>query len=320
MFRKLKMRLKASRFFSPIYERLKKLRDEISRRQKLHGKYKFEDRSVGSNRLCIVLAGYKEYLYPAVMGRLKKHAPPDMDVCILTSGLYSKTVSDLCADNGWSYLSTKRNNVSLIQNIAINLYPKAEYIFKLDEDIFITQGYFENMIRAYRHAEEGDYFPGVLAPLIPINGYGNVRILQKTDFVDTYTELFEKPKIYLGRERLVESSAEAAQFFWGGVSMPSIDEMNARFSKESLDERPCAIRFSIGAILFKRSFWNDMKMFPVGKGSSMGADELHLCISCCSMSRPLMVSENVVVGHFSFGGQNKAMKEYYMQHKELFLG
>lgn len=50
----------------------------------------------------------------------------------------------------------------------------------------------------------------------------------------------------------------------------------------------------------------------------MGSDEVYLCTSCCIMSRPLMISENVVVGHLSFGGQNKAMKEYYLQHKETF--
>ena len=104
----------------------------------------------------------------------------------------------------------------LIQNLAIHLHPKADYIFKLDEDIFITEGYFENMLRAYHHAEEGDYIPGVLAPLIPINGYGNVRILEKMGLVDVYTVLFEKPKMCHGQDRLLESSPEAARFFWGG--------------------------------------------------------------------------------------------------------
>ena len=36
------------------------------------GKYIFENRSKDNSKLCIVLAGYKEYLYPAVLGRIKR--------------------------------------------------------------------------------------------------------------------------------------------------------------------------------------------------------------------------------------------------------
>lgn len=320
---KLKRQIKANKSLSPIYESLRaaknNAKDSLNYKRRVSGKRGFEDRSKGSDRLCIVLAGYKEYLYPAVFGRLNRFAPKDIDICILTSGRYSNNVAELCAENGWSYLYTRKNNVSLIQNIAIDLHPFAEYIFKLDEDIFVTEGYFENMLRAYHHAENGDYIPGVLAPLIPINGYGHMRILEKLELVDEYTKLFEKPKYTHGNDRLLESNVEAAQYFWGvHGSVPSIDEMNARFSKETLAELPCAIRFSIGAIMFKRSFWKEIKLFPTREGN-MATDEKYLCRSCCTLSRPLMVSENVVVGHLAFGPQNAAMKEFYLSNTDIFV-
>ena len=53
-------------------------------------------------------------------------------------------------------------------------------------------------------------------------------------------------------------------------------------------------------------------------GSSLGADEVQLCSYCIEKSKAMMVSENVVVGHFSFGGQYKAMKEYFEEHPEVF--
>ena len=317
---KLKKQLKESNFFGPMYGRLKRERDELRLQSRLRGKYTFEDWGKGSDRLCVVLAGYKEYLYPAVLGRLQKYAPADMDICIMTSGLYSESMSKHCEENGWSYLSTKKNNVSLIQNIAIHLFPKAEYIFKLDEDIFITEGYFENMLRAYHHAEEGNYEPGVMAPLIPINPYGNVRVLEKFGQMETYTKLFEKPKYSCDLHKKFYSTAETAKFFWGeGGYIPTIDEMNRQVAAEPLEERPCAVQFSIGAIMFKRALWERMGYYPVSSWINIAGDEMNLCSFCCLSSHPLMVSENVLVGHMSYRSQNAVMKEYYMGHKEKFL-
>ena len=298
---KLKKQLKESQTFGPVYRWMKRARNELCRQGRLRGRYVFEDRAKGSDRLCIVLAGYKEYLYPAVLGRLQKYAPADMDICIMTSGLYSESMSERCKENGWSYLSTKKNNVSLVQNIAIHLFPKAEYIFKLDEDIFITEGYFENMLRAYHHAEGGNYIPGVMAPLIPINSYGNVRVLEKFGQLETYTKLFEKPKYSCDLHKKFYSIAETAKFFWGeGGYIPSIDEMNRCVTAEPLEERPCAVQFSIGAILFTRALWEDMGYYPVSGWINIAGDEKNLCSFCCLSSHPLMVSENVLVGHMSY--------------------
>ena len=88
-------------------------------------------------------------------------------------------------------------------------------------------------------------------------------------------------------------------------------------------ERPCAIRFSIGAILFKRELWKDMGFFDVDRSANalfmMGRDEMKLCEYCVMNSKPIMVSENIVVGHFSFGAQTEGMKEFYNEHPERFM-
>lgn len=306
---------KNNRFLGPYYEKIRVYR----RDRPLYGKCEFEDRSKGNRRLCIVLAGYKDYLYPAVLGRVAKYAPDDLDVCICSSGLFSEELSRICKDRNWSYLSTKLNNISLIQNIAIRLHPQAEFIYKLDEDIFITKDFFNRLYKAYMHAGQSQYFPGVVAPLIPINGYGHMRILEKLGLLSKYENMFETPKYAAGSERKIECSPEAARFFWGeGGKIPSIDEMNERFFAETQEERPCPIRFSIGAILFKRELWEKMGYFPVDSGIGLGSDETRICAYCCTASRPLMVSENMVVGHFSFGKQNNDMKEYFLSHKDIF--
>ena len=114
------------------------------------------------------------------------------------------------------------------------------------------------------------------------------------------------------------SGTQRWQNFSGG-GLPSIDEMNKRFSSEEMEERPCAIRFSIGAILFERMLWENMNYFTVSRrGTQMGRDEVAICEFCSTRSMPIMVSENVLVGHLSFGKQNQEMEIYFKEHPDLF--
>ena len=309
--------LKYNRITKLPYAFLKRVKDDEDHKRNFKYKGKFINRSKGSKNLCIILAGYKSYLYADVFGRISKYKMDDLDICIVSSGLYSEELNSIAECNGWSYLSTQENNVSLVQNVAISLHPQAQYIFKLDEDIFITEHFYENMLRAYEYAESTDYNPGIIAPLIPINGYGHVRILKKLDLVSEYEDRFGKLKFAAGNDRPIENSPEVAKFFWGEKNIiPSIDEMNAQFSAGKIEISPVPIRFSIGAILFKRDLWEAMGGFKVNDRRSveLGNDEVNICTYCLIGSRPIIVSENVVVGHFSFGPQNKEMKEYYNSH------
>ena len=317
----VKRLIKSCPITSGLYTFLKKKRDAHRAKMKFSYHGQFVNRSKGKKYLLVVLAGYKEYLYPAVFSRIENYSIDDLDVCVVSSGKYSEKLVELCEKNSWSYLSTKENNVSLVQNIAIRLHPEARYIFKLDEDIFITEGFFENLIRAYEHSSNGLYNPGVVAPLIPINGYAHVRVLEKLGLMSEYEKRFGSLKYAAGHDRPIENSPEVARFFWGedGV-IPDIDEMNRLFASGPVEERPVPIRFSIGAILFEKSLWEDMGYFSVERNSvSLGKDEVELCTYCNIHSRPILTSENVLVGHFSFGPQNEKMKEYFYEHEDRFL-
>lgn len=283
--------------------------------------YKFIDRSKKSENLCIVLAGYKPHLFETVFARLHRYQLSDMDVCIITSGLFSDEIESICKRYDWSYLSTKENNVSLVQNVAIRLFANAQYIFKLDEDIFITKDYFKKMYLALEDAKKGLYNPGVIAPILPINGYGYSRVLSKLGLEQEYIKRFGKIKCSTTTKDAIQSDPSVAKFFWGEDHIiPSIDYMNEKFSHEPIKEYACPIRFSIGAILFERSLWEDMNGFRVVKGTnSLGVDEADMCNFCCFSSRPLMVSENIVVGHLSFGPQNSEMKKYFQNNKKMFI-
>lgn len=318
---KLKQTLKNNNLTKSLYYKMKKLKDNQVRNNKLKYTGKFINRSNNSEYLCIVLAGYKEFFYPAFFGRLKKFMDSRLDVCIITSGKYSKEIEGIAEKNEWSYLSTEENNVALVQNVAINLHKKAKYIFKLDEDILITENYFDHMLQMYEYAKKSDYYPGVIAPILPINGYGHMVVLEKLHLLDIYENKFEKPKYMAGPSRMIENSSEVAKFFWGeGGYVKNIDELNLEFWKHDKIIKPCPIRFSIGAILFERELWESMGYFNVNrKITALGADELQLCNFCCNFSRPIMVSENIVVGHLSFGPQNAVMKDFYYDNNEKFV-
>lgn len=304
-----------------LLNKLKKALWNYQGKRRLKCHYQFTNRSKNREKMVMLLAGYKEYLYEPVFRRLKANLTDDIDVCIITSGKYDQKIASLCEIEGWSYFSSKENNVPLVQNVTIKLHPNAKYIFKLDEDIFICEGYFERMMRALQHAKTGQYIPGIIAPLIPLNGYGHVRILEKLGLTEVYTEMFQKPVYATGPEYISGNNADVAKFFWGeGGYIPSVDVLNRKFNEDPLEERPCPIRFSIGAILFERSFWEQIHYFTVRlkSRSDLGIDEESICNGCMNYSRPILVSENVVVGHFSFGPQNAAMREYFDSHRDIW--
>lgn len=50
----------------------------------------------------------------------------------------------------------------------------------------------------------------------------------------------------------------------------------------------------------------------------MGEDEVYICNLATNNSKAIVISENQVVGHLSFGKQNVIMQEYFLKNKEKF--
>lgn len=291
---------------------------------RIQADYKFEDRRKKSKDLLIVLSGYKEFVWESVFPRLKEYTPRDMDVCIVSSGLENDKLSEMCSKYNWSYMSTVQNHVSLVVNLAIQLHPEAEFIYKIDEDIFITEGVFETMKLTYQKvSSESKYEVGFVTPLIPVNGYGYVRLLEIYDSVDLWEERFGDLKYTdcYHHHKVIHDNPQAAQFMWGegNPKMSDLDNMQKQLQQKEFEYSICPIRYSIGFILFNRYNWIRMGMFPVLSFSNMGSDEEYLCKFCLMQARAMVVSENAIVGHLSYGPQHKQMEEYYYDHKEKFL-
>lgn len=296
-------------------------RKEINKKKRTKGSYKFIDRQKGSDKMCIILAGYKQFLWEDIFGRISKYVPKDIDVCIVSSGLYSDELAKIAETNNWSYLSVKQNKVTLVQNIAIDLFKNAKLIYKLDEDIFVTKNMFDQMLKTYKDAEaKSPYRVGFVAPLLPISGYAHYRVLEKTGLLDVYEQKFGRAQHNWDTTGKVVTNPDIAKFLWGESEnkLRDIDALDEEFAKQDLSYSVCSIRFSIGAILFARELWEEMGRFEVGIGPNMGRDEIQLCNYILSDSRAIFVSENTVAGHFSFGKQTQAMKEYYEKNRDIF--
>ena len=285
-------------------------------------RHDFIDRRKFEDKVLFVLAGYKEFLWKDVFESLEKYIPDDIEVCVLSSGLKSDRLANIAEKNKWSYLSTNYNSVTMIQNIAMEYYQGAQWFYKLDEDIFLTEGTLESMMRTFITARELEPCNvGVVAPLIPLNGYGHIRILDKLGLRDRYERKFDKVLSGGYPSKKIESDVETAAFMWGATGeIPMLDELNRKF-EGSHEYSFCNVRFSIGCILYTREFWDKMGgSYPYGTSQpgDVGEDEVHLCARTILKSYALAVDESSVVGHFSFGAQTEGMKDYYAARHELF--
>lgn len=302
----------------------------IVRRQILRKKtsnsrqYDFINRSRGSDRLCIVLAGYKETLWNDVFSRLRAYLPQDCDVCIMTSGLENQKLKGMCEENEWSYLSTKINQLSSIQNLAIELHPKARWILKVDEDIFVTEGFFESLIETYKEvAADTFYEPAFVSPILNVNCYSFLTLLKKTGLVDDFcNQGFGEIKLTDGLTHhchILENPA-IAKYLWGDTQsvLADIDVLQKQFLNEGPSFEICPYRFSIGCILFSRKTWVNMGGFPVMREIGLGDDEVFIGFHAFFTGRVIVVDTNCIVGHLGYGPQTKEMLQFYEDHREIF--
>lgn len=316
------VKLEHNKKFMAKYNAHKQKKLEKEKQKRVRSNYVFEDRQKGSENVCIILSGYKEYLWEDVFSRISKYSEDiDMDICIVSSGMYHEKLSELAKEKEWSYLSIERNNVALTQNIAIHLHKKAKRIFKLDEDMFLTENYFRQSLETLKRVEEDcEYKIGFVAPMIPINGYSHVDVLKKLNLLEDFENTFGKVCRDRGNNANIVKNVEVAKYLWGSTQkkLRNIDQISKELSEEEFSYSVCPIIFSIGAILFTRDLWEEMGRFKVTKGTSMGFDEVQICHHCMLESKAIIVSHNTLVGHFSYGPQTKEMIQYYNENREIF--
>lgn len=271
------------------------------------GRHRFDDRRRHSETLVVILAGYKPYLWDLSLARLARFLPGDVDVCVASPGIVHNELADWATSHSFSYLATSGNYPSLAQNLAIRHHPRARYVLKVDEDVFVAEGFVEGLLATYRHVEQdARHWPGFVAPLLNVNGYSYRPFLEAIGAAEDYRERFGELMQAAGPIRATEDG-EAARWIWER-SLP-FDEVAARVRAGGTGYSTVPHKFSIGAILFERAFWERFGGFKVRPFvGGIGVDEAHICAACTTFSRVMAVSHGTLAGHYSFAPQEEIMR------------
>lgn len=285
--------------------------------------YRFTDRKKDSQNLLVILAGYKKPLWGVVFDRIAAFVPGDFDVCVVSSGVFSEDIDLMCKQNNWSYLTTEVNKITAALNSAIYLYKEARFVYKIDEDIFVTKGSFEKLAETYASLKRiSRYEVGFVSPVIPVNTYGYSRILKILDIERDWESRFGEIKCSDGSSHhlAVMENPDAAKFLWGEthLQLRDIDALAAQLACKPLDFSICPFRYSIGMILFERETWIKMRLFPVGEGNDLGADEVWMCKYCVMAGKAMVIAENAIVGHLSYGPQTSEMLRFFAENRNIF--
>jgi hypothetical protein len=276
------------------------------------GKFTCSKRGQDQTYLLLIVAGHKPGLWPLVFPRVLRFVPKTWDVCICAPGADSLKLRRIAEENDWSYLHTTDNQLAAAQNLAIQEHPSASLIAKMDEDIFLVAGCLDGLAEAFSQAEDSlGLRPGIVAPLINVNGYCARIILNKQDRLKEFEDKF-------GRcwqsctETPVWKAPGAAQFLWEATS--PLDEIAANWYRSGIAFSTCAQRFSIGCFAIQRDFWSAMQGFTVAPAGDLGVEEIDLSTHCVATSRPIVVAEHLLVGHAGFGGQMSVLEPWLLEN------
>lgn len=273
--------------------------------------YEFVDRSKGSDKLVYIMGGYEEYLWERIFPRIEKNVPEDYDVCILSTGIDRDQLRKRAEENNWSYLTTVGGRVGPDQNLVVKEHPEADYIFKLDEDIFIGHNYFENVMEAYKKADDSARFePGFVAPVINLNNSSYGYFLEQKDSVEEFKEKFGELDIG-SRGSKVFHDPEIAKYIWE-KTLP-LDETVSLFQKNDEMYRPILGKFNIGAIMFKREFWKELLPFKATMDDQLAEDENQIMRKSREYGKVPILATKAFAGHFAFGTQKEEMREFWTE-------
>lgn len=282
--------------------------------------YKIEGNIQNKEKMLYILSGYKPYLWKDVFTRVKLFQTSDMEVCIASSGKYCQELSDLCKKNGWVYLSTSRNNVCIMTNIIMKVFSKAEYIFKMDEDVYLPEHYFENMFNAYKRIEsETNYSIGYILPYQPLGVYAMYEFLDERGLIPEFESKFGK--ITIGGtfvNPFLRKDCGVDAYIW--EKMGPFDKLANEYADRPFEYEPCVTRPCIASILFTRRLWDQMGGFKATRGAGVGdvGDEGQITSFCALNYQVAFCVKNILIGHFAFGGAEPSVLKFKEKHPDYF--
>lgn len=298
------------------------------RRRSFAHKYIFEDRSKKSENLLLIVAGFQEFYWDTVFGRVERNCrqfDESIDVCVCVprgdlGGGILDNVRLRCEKLGWSLVYLYDDLLAQAQNTAIKLHPNAKWIYKIDEDIIISDQYFSKMKRGFLLAEKQLFAQmGFATPLLNLNAACVHHFLETTDKLSDMYKIFGDIKIRFPQEENdpVHRSEDFARWVWNN-SLP-FDQVAKEVENTNVGKIFQAnVRLSIGAILFTRNYWEQIGFFEVARTGAMGVEEGQMNAYSFNIMQSIAIVGDTFAGHLGFFSQKNACRELYENNKEKF--
>jgi hypothetical protein len=179
-----------------------------------------------------------------------------------------------------------------------------------------------NLVREYQRIKAaGKVDPGVVAPMIPLNGFCYRPLLTSLGVLEEFEALFGTARLAV-TGLPIQTDPAAARWIWEKTS--PLENLAQHLLQSESADLLSPIQFSIGIIVFERAFWEQFGYFMVHRRkimagmNTLGGDESHICAAAMVNSRPIVVTTHAVAGHFSFGAQYAGMVELMRSKPELF--
>ena len=305
-----KMGFKGSVYFLQSILIQKEMREKYA-----HAKdeYEFIDRRKGSENLLMVIAGFQEYYWKALLERVvenQKRFDESIDICIcVPQGKDNIDIlRKMCEENGWSFLRIKANQLAKAQNIAIYLHENARWIYKIDEDVVLCRDYFSRMKNGYKKAGKAlRREVGYLAPVMNINFCGSEVFLKTLEL---------EREFRYGNDNTFADPAVAEWIWEKSTPFDKVAEIFETRNRDCFE--CCTTRFSVGAFLMQRDFWAGMGGFTVAKEGELGKEEAQMNECCINSVRVMAQDCSILAGHLGFGWQKERIREFFENHSEDF--
>lgn len=152
--------------------------------------------------------------------------------------------------------------------------------------------------------------------MININAYGASLFLNTMNLQKDYEKLFGRYEIPEDWQNAkIHNDSNVAEWIWTH-SIPFDEVANYIEKKNRNSVSVCPHRFSIGAILIKRDYWDKIGAFLVGVTGEMGLEEKVLCEFCMNDMHAIIVAEDVFVGHLGFFRQKEAVRKFFDRNSD----
>lgn len=172
------------------------------------------------------------------------------------------------------------------------------------------------MKSAYEKADkELPYKVGFLGPLINLNAVCTPYFLKALNLETAYEKEFGKYRVENVETFMtadIHANEETARFIWKN-SIP-FDEVAAKVANSSDTIIMAPIRFSIGAILCTREYWERIGYFDLSPIGSGAAEEVQMNIFCQMQMLSIAIATNILVGHLGFFPQKEACRKFFEEN------